>query len=89
MENQRFDQVTKGLAHPASRRTAARALAVGALGVALTRLVPKRHGAAAMAGHANATDSAARGSAIATSAGATGSGSGTNRVGRHTRRTWA
>ena len=38
MESQHFDQITKGLARPASRRTAARALAVGALGVALTRL---------------------------------------------------
>ena len=38
MESQQFDQITKGLASPASRRTAARALAVGALGVALTRL---------------------------------------------------
>lgn len=38
MENQHFDQITKGLAHPASRRTAGRALAVGALGVAMTRL---------------------------------------------------
>ena len=40
MDNQHFDQITKGLARSSSRRTAAKALAVGALGVALTRLTP-------------------------------------------------
>jgi hypothetical protein len=38
MESQQFDQIVKGLGQPASRRMAARALAVGGLGVALTRL---------------------------------------------------
>ena len=38
MESQQFDHITKGFTGAASRRTAAKALAVGALGVALTRL---------------------------------------------------
>jgi len=38
MESQQFDRIVKGLGQPASRRTAAKALAVGGLGTALTRL---------------------------------------------------
>ena len=39
MESQQFDRIVKGLGRPASRRTAAKTLAVGGLGVALTRLM--------------------------------------------------
>jgi len=38
MESQQFDRIVKGLGQPASRRTAAKALAVGGLGAALVRL---------------------------------------------------
>ena len=38
MDSQQFDRIVKGLGQPASRRTAAKALAVGGIGAALTRL---------------------------------------------------
>jgi hypothetical protein len=38
MESQQFDRIVKSLGQPASRRTAAKALAGGGLGAALTRL---------------------------------------------------
>ena len=39
MDSEKFDRIAKSLAQPASRRTAARVVAVGALGAALTRLM--------------------------------------------------
>ena len=38
MDSQQFDRIVKGLGQQASRRTAAKALAVGGLGAALTQL---------------------------------------------------
>ena len=46
MESQQFDRIVKGLGQPASRRTVARALAVGGLGAALARLTASDAGAA-------------------------------------------
>jgi hypothetical protein len=45
MDSQQFDRIVKGLGQPASRRTAAKALAFGGVGAALTKLTSK--GAAA------------------------------------------
>jgi hypothetical protein len=38
MESEQFDRIVKGLGQPASRRTAGKAVAMGAIGLALTRL---------------------------------------------------
>ncbi len=41
MESQQFDRIVKGLGQPASRCTAAKAVAAGGPGVALTRMMAK------------------------------------------------
>jgi hypothetical protein len=46
IESQQFDRIVKGLGQPASRRTDAKALALGGLGVALAGLTTVGAGAA-------------------------------------------
>lgn len=40
MDSAQFDRIAKDLANPSSRRTAMKAVAAGALGLALTRVAP-------------------------------------------------
>jgi hypothetical protein len=47
MESQQFDRIVKGLGQPTSRRTAAKALAIGGFGALLTRLTTSGAAAAA------------------------------------------